>query len=64
MNKKWILGIMLFLMAFTSIGCPFVVSEEHSEKHAKVTSKYFTDIHRFFDRHLWNYDWDEYLKNI
>lgn len=43
MNKKWILGIMLFLMAFTSIGCPFVVSEEHSEKHAKVTSKYFTD---------------------
>ncbi len=57
--KKLFLILVLIALAFTIIGCPFWVSPEHSQAHAKAIDIHGTEIHKFVDRHFWLYDWED-----
>lgn len=63
MGKKVVLALLLVATACLMTGCPFFVSSAHSRAHAKAIDRNLVEIHQFFDRHFWLYDWDSPYDN-
>jgi len=57
--KKIFLVFLLLLTAFMAMGCPFLMSSDHTRAHAKAMNHNMIEIHKFMDRHFWMYDWQD-----
>lgn len=61
--KKIYIFLLLVSSAFIFVGCPFHGSPEHRRAHRKAIHNDYVEIHKFIDRHFWNYDWDNPYHN-
>lgn len=57
--QKLIFVLLLIAIACCLVGCPFVMEESHTQDHTKVINVHSVEMHKFFDRYFWLYDWED-----
>ena len=61
--KKFLLIVLLIAVMFIAVGCPFLISSQHTRAHAKAANNNMVEIHQFLDKHFWLYDWEDPYDN-